>query len=99
MDTLPIQNYVCSITNLEYLGGEIAGKVLEVGNDVKTISEVQHGLNILSLSFAVNNQFFVERIRTHAFICFYRLQGDHVLGLSFMGGGFAEECVLDSRVR
>ena len=43
-------------------GGEIAGKVLEVGTDVKTISE-----------------------------------GDHVLGLSFMGGGFAEECVLDSR--
>ena len=60
MDTLPIQNYVCSITNLEYLGGEIAGKVLEVGTDVKAISEVQHGLNVLSLSIAVNNQFFVQ---------------------------------------
>lgn len=43
-------------------GGEISGKVLEVGCDVKTVSE-----------------------------------GDHVLGLSFMGGGFADECVLDSR--
>ena len=30
---------------------------------------------------------------------FFHPQGDHVLGLSFMGGGFSDECVLDSRVR
>lgn len=29
---------------------------------------------------------------------FYALQGDHVLGLSFAGGGFADECVLDAKV-
>lgn len=43
-------------------GGEIAGKVSEVGSDVKEI-----------------------------------VAGDHVLGVSLHGGGFAEECILDSR--
>jgi hypothetical protein len=40
-----VKNYILTVSvtiaNLVYVGGEIAGKVLEVGTDVKTISEVQ----------------------------------------------------------